>query len=76
MLEVTVPEDYLAALPDNTPAKIEVGAIGDDNNATFTEEDELCLNEMKDKGMSRSPYQFIFYPIDKFRFQEGGCDFD
>ena len=44
-LEVEVPDDYLEALPDNTPAKIEVGAIGFNDNATFTEVDEICLNE-------------------------------
>ena len=43
--EVTVPADYLASLPDNTPAKIEVGAIGKDDNATFTELVDLCVNE-------------------------------
>ncbi|NNE04480.1 MAG: hypothetical protein HKO64_08955 [Xanthomonadales bacterium] len=76
LLEVSVPEDYLAALPDNTPAKIEVGAIGADDNATFSEEGEVCLNEVRDKVMSRSPYQFILYPFSKFRFVEGGCDFE
>ena len=45
--EVTVPEDYLASLPDDTPAKIEVGAIGADDNATFTEEGDLCINEVE-----------------------------
>lgn len=44
--EVTVPADYLAALPDDTPAKIEVGAIGGEDNATFTEEDGFCINEV------------------------------
>lgn len=44
--EVTVPADYLASLPDDTPAKIEVGAIGADDNATFVEEDGFCLNEV------------------------------
>lgn len=44
--EVTVPADYLASLPDDTPVKIEVGAIGVDNNATFTEEDGFCINEV------------------------------
>ncbi len=44
-LEVEVPSDYLEALPDNTPVKIEVGAIGFDDNATFTEIDEICVNE-------------------------------
>lgn len=43
--EVTVPADYLASLPDDTPVKIEVGAIGADDNATFTEEDGFCVNE-------------------------------
>lgn len=43
--EVTVPADYLAALPADTPVKIEVGAIGADDNATFTEEDGFCVNE-------------------------------
>jgi len=40
--EVTVPADYLASLPDDTPVKIEVGAIGVDDNATFSEEDGFC----------------------------------
>jgi hypothetical protein len=43
--EVTVPADYLASLPDDTPVKIEVGAIGADDNATFAEEDGFCVNE-------------------------------
>lgn len=42
---VTVPADYLASLPDNTPAKIEVGAIGKTDNATFTEVVDFCINE-------------------------------
>jgi len=55
---VTVPSDYLAALGDDTPVKIEVGAIGgdfeidgegevdgDDDNATFTEAGDFCVNE-------------------------------
>jgi len=42
---VTVPADYLASLPDNTPAKIEVGAIGRGDNATFTEVADICVNE-------------------------------
>ena len=32
---VTVPADYLASLPDDTPVKIEVGAIGWGDNATL-----------------------------------------
>ena len=42
--QVTVPADYLASLPDDTPAKIEVGAIGVTDNATFTEVSDLCIN--------------------------------
>jgi len=42
---VTVPADYLASLPDDTRVKIEVGAIGVDNNATFTEVGGFCVNE-------------------------------
>jgi len=42
---VTVPADYLASLPDDTPVKIEVGAIGVDDNATFTEVTGFCVNE-------------------------------
>lgn len=56
---VTVPADYLASLPEDTPVKIEVGAIGghftiidgevvgDDDNATFTEADGFCVNEVE-----------------------------
>lgn len=44
---VTVPADYLASLPDDTPVKIEVGAIGGEDNATFTEEDGFCVNEVE-----------------------------
>jgi len=43
--EVEIPDDYLATLPANTPVKIEVGAITYDDNATFSEEDEFCVNE-------------------------------
>jgi len=42
---ITVPADYLAALPFDTPVKVEVGAIGNDDNATFSEEDGFCANE-------------------------------
>ncbi len=50
-LEIEVPDDYLEALgEDNIPAKIEVGAIGADDNATFTEADEICLNEVGEDG--------------------------
>ena len=44
---VEVPSLYLASLPEDTPVKIEVGAIGFDDNATFTEEDGFCVNEME-----------------------------
>ena len=54
--KVTVPTDYLKSLGENTPVKVEVGAIGgnfeldegevdgDDDNATFSEEDGFCAN--------------------------------
>lgn len=51
---VTLPPEFLSSIPANTPAKAEVGAIGgnlaigDDDNATFTELSGLCLNEMWD----------------------------
>lgn len=44
---VTVSADYLASLPDDTPVKIEVGAIGVHDNATFTEVSGLCVNEVE-----------------------------
>ena len=46
-LSVTVPAEYLAALEDDTPAKIEVGAIGVDDNATFSEEGGFCINDVE-----------------------------
>jgi len=46
--EVTVPAEYLADLPDNTLIKIEVGAIGTGDNATFTEIFDICVNEDED----------------------------
>lgn len=49
-LEVEVPDDYLETLPANTPAKIEVGAIGADDNATFSEEGDICLNDEDPEG--------------------------
>lgn len=42
---IEVPMSYLMSLPDDTPVKIEVGAIGFDDNATFSEEDGFCINE-------------------------------
>ncbi len=44
---VKVPADYLDSLPDDTPAKIEVGAITLTDNATFTEVGDICINETK-----------------------------
>ncbi len=44
-LEIEVPNNYLKALPDDTLAKVEVGAIGVGDNATFTEIFDICLNE-------------------------------
>ncbi len=47
-MEVTVPADYLLSLGDDTPVKIEVGAIGGGDNATFTEIFDICVNEVDD----------------------------
>jgi hypothetical protein len=47
---VTVPADYLASLPADTPVKIEVGAIGVNDNATFTEVTGFCVNEVEGCG--------------------------
>jgi len=47
--EVAVPVEYLDALPENTPVKIEVGAIAVDDNATFSEVGDFCVNEV-DEG--------------------------
>lgn len=44
---LTVPQEYLATLPQDTPVKVEVGAIGGEDNATFTEEDGFCVNEVE-----------------------------
>ena len=59
--QLTVPQDYLDSLGDDTPVKIEIGAIGGDfeidkdgevngdaDNATFTEVDGFCVNETSD----------------------------
>ena len=43
---ISVPAEYLASLPDDTLAKMEVGAIGGEDNATFTEIFDICLNEV------------------------------
>ena len=44
-LEIEVPDEYVEALPPNTPVKVEVGAIAGEDNATFTELGGLCLNQ-------------------------------
>lgn len=44
---VTVPAEHLASLPDDTPVKIEVGAIGVTDNATFTEVSGFCINDVE-----------------------------
>ena len=41
---MTVPTEFLALFESDTPGKIEVGAIGGEDNATFTEI-EVCINE-------------------------------
>jgi len=46
---VSVPPEYLDDLPDNTLVKIEVGAIGEDDNATFSEIFDICVNETEDR---------------------------
>lgn len=43
-LEVGVSDDYLETLPKDTKVKIEVGAIGEGENATFTEIFDVCVN--------------------------------
>ncbi len=44
--KVDVPIRYLASLPDDILVKIEVGAIGEGDNATFTEIFDVCVNEV------------------------------
>lgn len=72
-LAVTVPEDYLASLPDNTPAKIEVGAVGAEDNATFTEEGDICVNET-DGAPYGSAFDVIASQVGDG--DEGGCGGD
>jgi len=51
---ITVSPEFLSSIPANTLAKAEVGAmggnlaIGDNDNATFTEITDICLNEAGD----------------------------
>ena len=42
--EVSVPQEYLDALPLDTPAKIVVGAITKTDHATFSEKGDICVN--------------------------------
>jgi hypothetical protein len=42
-MAVSVPQEYLLSLGDGTPVKIEVGAIGGEDNGTFSEEDGFCV---------------------------------
>ena len=44
-LSVTVPADYLMSLGADTKVKIEVGALGGGDNATFSEIFDICVNE-------------------------------
>jgi len=43
--EVSVPSEYLDSLLEGTPVKIEVGAIGGGDNATFSEVDDFCVTD-------------------------------
>lgn len=45
-LAVSVPAEFLANFEDDTPGKFEVGALGGEDNATFTEE-FICINEVE-----------------------------
>ena len=52
-LSVTIPPEFLYSVGPDTPAKVEVGAIGgrleigDDDNATFTEIGGICLHRQQ-----------------------------
>jgi len=48
-MEVTVPVEYLAYFDDDTQAKIEIGAIGGEDNATFSEM-PVCINDVFPPG--------------------------
>jgi len=45
--KIRVPHRYLQALGNDTPAKIEIGAINRGDNATFTELADICVNEVE-----------------------------
>ena len=70
-LAVTVPEDYLASLPENILVKIEVGALGAEDNATFTEIFDVCVNEDEEEELlSVSAYNWLGPESDD---EEEGC---
>jgi len=73
-LAVTVPQDYLDALPDDTLVKIEVGSLGAEDNATFTEIFDVCVNESDEEfAPSISVYRFLGPMLDE---EEEGCGDD
>ena len=72
-MEVTVPEDYLAALPENTLVKIEVGAIGAEDNATFTEMFDVCVNEEVERTFFSSAYHWLGTTVPGLDDDEEGC---
>lgn len=41
---VSIPVEFLANFEDDTPGKVEIGALGGEDNATFTEI-PICINE-------------------------------
>lgn len=47
MMAMTVPPEFLGLFDENTPGKIEIGALGGEENATFTEI-PICINETDD----------------------------
>lgn len=47
VMAMTVPPEFLGLFDENTPGKIEIGALGGEDNATFTEI-PVCINETGD----------------------------
>ena len=43
---MSIPAEYLAMFEDDTPGKVEIGALGGEDNATFTEL-PICINEVE-----------------------------
>ena len=73
-LSVTVPEDYLDSLPDNILVKIEVGALGAEDNATFTEIFDICVNETDEFEASySSAYHWVGSVIGEDEDTDEGC---